>query len=99
MLDRTDIPKRGDLLHTNGGSRRERTCLILKVLPLKPTAGVPRCRVWAERWWEIDYDLRLRLFLSAERNGGQRVIHFKRYNPKKKIFEQHMRRKHALDLY
>ena len=44
------------------------------------------------RWWELEMDLRLALYVSAERNGGQRVILFKRYAAKKrkKTFEELM---------
>jgi hypothetical protein len=91
MLNGGPCPKRGDIVQTNIGSKRERTCLILAVYELRPLKGVPRCRVWAERWWHIEPILRARLHGSAERNGGQRVICFKRYPAKKrKTFEQLM---------
>lgn len=88
------LPKRGDILQTNRGDRRERTFLILKIHRLKSIHGVPRYSVWAERWWQIEPEMRMRLFQSAERAGGQKVIEFTRYpNPKKKpTFEQYMRR-------
>jgi hypothetical protein len=87
-------PKRGDILQTNIGDRRERTFLIIKTRRLRPINGVPRYSVWAERWWEFEPELRVRLFESAERSGGQKVIEFSRYPAKKKslTFEQHMRR-------
>ena len=94
MLDKSRIPKRGDLLHTNQGDRRERTWFVLHVHKLKPTIGVPRCRLWAERWWALEPEMRMSLFRSAERAGGQRVITCKRYPAKKrKTFEQYMNRK------
>lgn len=92
MLDDSALPKRGDLIQSNHGSRRERTWFILAVHPLRPR-GHPRCRVWVERWWHVDPRLRMRLFASAERNGGQRVIFFNRYPAKRKMsFEEYLRR-------
>ena len=94
MLDGSEPPKRGDLVQTNVGSNRERTWFVLKVRRLKDRIGVPRCKVWMERWWDVEPELRMRLYQSAERHGGQRVIHFKRYPAKKKArsFEQYMAR-------
>jgi hypothetical protein len=87
------LPKRGDILQTNLGGGRNRTRLILQVHRLKPTKAVPRCRAWAERWWEVEPEMRLKLFASAERNGGQEVLQFKRYPPKKRFsFEQYLGR-------
>ena len=93
-LDSDDaIPKRGDLLHTNLGDRRERTWLILRVKRLRPTVAHHRVKVWAERWWQLEPEFRIKLYRSAQRNGGQHVIHTKRYPPKKKrSFEQYMKR-------
>lgn len=95
-LDMTDghpIPKRGDIVQTNVGDTRERTWFVLHSHPLRPTKGVPRCRLWLERWWEIEPELRLRLYRSAERNRGQRYIHTRRYPAKnRKTFEQHTQR-------
>jgi hypothetical protein len=91
MLDGSPIPKRGDLIRTNIGNRRERTWFVLRVHALKPTKGVPRCRLWAERWYDVDVELRMRLYSSAERNGGQRCIDTKRYpTKKKKSFENYL---------
>jgi hypothetical protein len=84
MLDGSDIPKRGDLLHSNVGNRRERTWIVLRVRTLRRTKSVPRCQIWAERWWQMEVALRVRLYRSAERNGGQRVIYFARYKSKPK---------------
>lgn len=93
MYHQTQLPKRGDLLQSNAGDRRSRTWFVLAVHSLKPIRGVPRARVWVERWWEIEPELRSRLYQSAERNGGQCVIYFERYKAKKKpTFEQIMRR-------
>lgn len=85
--------KRGDILQTNIGDRRERTFLILRTHRVKPIRGVPRYSVWAERWWEIEPDARIRLFESAERAGGQHIIRLARYptKAKKRTFEQLMR--------
>lgn len=79
MLDGSHIPKRGDLLQSVVADQRSRTWFVLAVHTLKPTKGVPRARLWVERWWYVDPELRNRLFRSAERNGGQRVINFQRY--------------------
>ena len=94
MLDGSPIPKRGDLLQSNPGNKRERTWFVLSVHTLKPIKGVPRCCIWAERWWEVEPNLRVMLFRSAERRDGQQVIQFKRYPAKRKRsmnFEQYMR--------
>jgi hypothetical protein len=92
MYNGAPAPKRGDLLQTNVGNRRERTWFILRSTPVKPVKGVPRSKVWIERWWEIEPELRIKLWNSAMRNGGQDVIQFKRYPAKKKkqTFEQYM---------
>lgn len=78
-------PKRGDLLQTNVGSRRERTWMILTVRRMASRNHPRRYMLWAARWWELEVDMRVRLFRSAERNGGQRVIWFKRYPARKKL--------------
>lgn len=84
-------PKRGDLLQSNVGDRRERTWFILKSEPLQPVKGVPRFGLWIERWWDLEPELRIKLWNSAERRGGQQVIPFRRYPAKKKkTFEQYM---------
>lgn len=94
MLDGTTIPKRGDLVQTNVGDVRERTWFVLRTRRLVPRKkGVPRAKLWIERWWELEPAFRLRLYRSAIRNGGQRVIHFKRYPSKRKkrlSFEDYM---------
>jgi len=88
-------PKRGDLVHTNVGNKRERTWLVLKAQRVKrnqANSTTIRYKVHLARWWELNPKLRLALYRSAERNGGQRVIHFKPYpvRSKKKTFEQYM---------
>jgi hypothetical protein len=92
-------PKRGDLVHSNVGDRRERTVMVLAVhvLPTRwcPEMGIEaqRTRVWAARWWELEPEMRMALYRSAERNGGQLVYLFERFPPKKKrTFEDLMRR-------
>jgi hypothetical protein len=81
--------KRGDIVQTNVGNKRERTCLILRVHRVNRIVHsmaemIPRYQVWCERWWELEADLRMRLFRSAERAGGQRVFLFYRYKRKNK---------------
>lgn len=92
-------PKRGDLLQSNIGTSRERTWLILRVKELYPRhcpqmGGVVTIpyKIWAERWWDIEPELRVKLFRSAERAGGQECHGFKRFPAKKKArtFEQLM---------
>lgn len=91
MLDGSPIPKRGDLLESNVGDKRQRTWFVLSVKALKPTKGVPRCKLWVERWWHLEPQLRVNLWRSAERRGGQQVVQFRRYPSKKrKTFEQYM---------
>ena len=70
-------PKRGDLLQTNVGDRRERTWFILR--SRRSPRREWRFHLWAERWWQIEPDLRMRLFRSAERNGGQGLLALYRY--------------------
>lgn len=92
-LDTDDarIPKRGDLMQSNVGDRRERTWFILAVRRVRQAGNMPRFKLWIERWWEIEPELRVRLWQSAERHGGQQVISTYRYPTKKRrTFEQHM---------
>src|SRR5579875_579357 len=84
MLDGSAAPKRGDLVQTNIGDRRERTWFVLRSHRLRPLNGVVRVKVWVERWWQLEPDFRKRLYRSALRNGGQQVIRFKRYPPKRR---------------
>lgn len=84
-------PKRGDIVQTNVGNPRERTWMILHARQIRRSAGqtpigavVPRFDVWMARWWELEADFRMRLFRSADRAGGQRVLFFRRYPPKKR---------------
>lgn len=96
ILDGTpEAPKRGDLLQTNLGDRRERTWLVLYARRVRRRSqdGRPlRYEMHAARWWEIEPETRMALFRSAERRGGQRVWHFERYGQQKKpTFEDLMR--------
>jgi hypothetical protein len=88
-------PKRGDLLQSNYGDRRERTWFILSARKIaqRPSYPIPlgtlkpRFAVWRARWWDLEPDFRIRLYRSAERNGGQVV-----WYPQIKQFEN-LRRK------
>lgn len=71
--DNPPIPKRGDLIHTNVGSKRERTWLILRVIQMRRCHN--KYKVLKARWWELTPKVRMALFRSAERNGGQEVIY------------------------
>ena len=91
ILDGGPPPKRGDIVQTNVGNRCERTWMILRVRKIRRRDNTtplgklaPRFDVWMARWWELEPDFRMRLYRSAERNGGQNVMHFQRYRPKKK---------------
>lgn len=87
------VPKRGDIVQTNVGDRRERTWMILQARHMKRAKHPHRYHVFAARWWELEQDMRIRLWRSAERNGGQRTIYFKRYPVKKRrTFEDFMER-------
>ena len=76
-----EAPKRGDLLQTNCGDRRERTWFVLHAHRINPVVRnvqvwrdwneKPRFKVWRARWWELEADFRIRLYRSAERRGGQ----------------------------
>jgi hypothetical protein len=92
MSDGDPAPKRGDIVQTNvGDKKRERTWLVLKSRKVRSQTFSSRYQVWMGRWWQLETDLRLALYRSAERNGGQRVIFFKRYPAKRrKSFEQYM---------
>lgn len=98
-LAESDVPKRGDLMQSNVGKKTERTWIILAVRKLKPKfcaemgCETHRYKVWAERWWELDPAMRMALWQSAERAGGQSVHGFYRFPAKKPpTFEQYMRR-------
>jgi hypothetical protein len=94
-------PKRGDLIHTNVGDRRERTWLVLRTQILKnricePMGGImaQRTKIWRERWWALEPEMRVALYRSAERAGGQLMHESVPFPVKRKpTFEQHMRRK------
>ena len=64
MSDGDPAPKRGDLVQTNVGYRRERTWLVIKARKIKRKTeiGSPRYHVWMARWWELETDLRLTLY-------------------------------------
>lgn len=89
ILDGGPPPKRGDLVYTNIGNKRERTWMILRTKKVNrivrdASCLVPRYNVWMARWWELEPDFRMRLYRSAERNGGQNAMNFQRYRPKPK---------------
>jgi hypothetical protein len=85
-------PKRGDLVQTNVGNKRERTWFIVSAVSVKTKTGLRRFRIFMVRWWLLDPEMRIKLWNSAERRGGQQVIRFKRYPAKKRkrTFEQYM---------
>ena len=88
-------PKRGDLLYTNVGDKRERTWFILharKITRRNPDAP-RRYQLHTARWWELEPEMRVALWRLAERNGGQGVWWFRRYPAKsrKRSFESLMR--------
>lgn len=97
-------PKRGDLVQTNIGSQRERTWFVLAahILPTRPAPAhwssswgtlAQRTQLWAVRWWELEPEMRMALFRSAERAGGQITHPFQRFPPKRKpTFERYLRR-------
>jgi hypothetical protein len=94
ILDGSPGPKRGDIVQTNVGNRKERTWLVLKSRKIsrKASTSYPRYQVWMARWWHLETELRLALYRSAERNGGQQVISFKRYPAKRRRgFEDYMK--------
>lgn len=86
-----DGPKRGDLFQSSVGTKRERTWMVLRVRPIRrrdPNAN-RRFEVFMARWWELDAEMRMRLYRSAERNGGQKVHEFWWYpRTKRKTREQ-----------
>jgi hypothetical protein len=77
-------PKRGDIMQTNFGDRRERTWLVLRARHMSRAKHPRRYHVWMARWWELEPEMRMKLFQSAERNGGQNVIVFVRYKARKR---------------
>lgn len=85
FMDTDRRPKRGDILQTNVGNFRERTCLILMVHTSSRTPR--RYWLWAERWWQMEPDFRMRLYRSAERAGGQRTFWFVRYGRKQPKYD------------
>jgi hypothetical protein len=100
ILDGSDhSPKRGDLVQVRLKDRRAmRTYLVLRSCEIrrKVKGQLPRYKLWAVRWWELEPEMRLRLFASAERRGGQSEWFFSRYPAKKKrTFEQYMRQSNS----
>lgn len=98
ILDGGPGPKRGDLVETNVGDKRQRTWFVLRARRIrrKDRSAPARYEVEMARWWELEVEMRLRLYRSAERNGGQRVIHFTRYRrkPKRRMtFDDYMRQR------
>jgi hypothetical protein len=91
-------PKRGDLVQSNvehRGNKRERTWFVLKVRRMRrrDDSLLTRYDVFMVRWWELEPEMRMRLFRSAERAGGQRIITFHRYPLKRRqTFEEYMAR-------
>ena len=101
MMSRLPDPKRGDLLQSNIGKRTERTWFVLsaKELPVrqcKEWGGIwtRRFKLYAERWWDLEPQTRVRLYRSAERAGGQEIHAFYRFPTKKKTktFEEYLSR-------
>lgn len=93
-------PRRGDLIESNIGDRRERTWLVLGTHTLPTTwceqMGIiaQRTRVWAARWWQLEPEMRVALWQSAERAGGQRSYLFERFKAKRKrTFEDYIGRR------
>jgi hypothetical protein len=74
------VPKRGDLVQTAIFTKRERTCMVLRARRMR--GRLQRFALWLARWWELEPEMRVRLFRSAQRNGGQIVIMFERYKNK-----------------
>lgn len=93
IIDGGPAPKRGDLIQTNVGDRRERTWFVLRARRMKRAKHPRRYSVWAARWWELEPETRVKLYVSAQRNGGQAMFIFERYPAKRrKTFEEHMKR-------
>lgn len=66
-------PKRGDLMQTAIGTRRERTWFIWFVRSYRRGENPRRFKVLRVRWWEIEPETRIALWRSAELAGGQTV--------------------------
>ena len=85
-------PKRGDLMRTNVGDRRERTWFILGARRMR--CAERRFQIWRARWWELEPETRQALHRSAERHGGQECWELAADKPKrrsKRTFEDLMR--------
>lgn len=63
LTDAGPAPKRGDIVQTNIGDRRERTWLILYShrMRRRDETACPRFKLWMARWWELEPDFRMRL--------------------------------------
>lgn len=86
-------PKRGDLIQTNLGDRRERTWFVLYARHMRSRDHPRRFAITMVRWWDIEPDMRQALWRSAERRGGQTVFRFRPYAKRKKMtFEELMQR-------
>lgn len=95
IQDGGPAPKRGDLIQSNVGDRRERTWLVLHARHMRRAQFPRRYQIHAARWWELEPEMRQRLYRSALRNGGQSVFWLKRYPAKKRkpTFEEYMARR------
>jgi hypothetical protein len=91
MLDGGEGPRRGDIVQT---TRRTYLVLSSRKVKRRDPAAVPRYMLWAVRWWQLEPEMRMKLWNSACLRGGQRVFTIEWYPRKKKraTFEQHMRR-------
>lgn len=102
ILDGGPGPKRGDLIYTALKDRRGmrmRIVLRSRLMKRRDSSKPPRYQLWMERWWEIEPEVRMRLWRSAcRRPGGQRVFFLDWYPRKKKAknFESMMRRSTGL---
>jgi len=70
IAENLPAPKRGDLIYSGKGTRKERTWIIIRSV-LKKRAKNRSFGIFRARWWELEPDMRIRLYRSAQRNGGQ----------------------------
>ena len=90
ILDGGPGPRRGDIVQTT-----VRTYLVLRSRRIrrKDQNAPPRYALWMVRWWQLEPEMRMLLYVSAERRAdGQRVFYLKWYPRKKKGFEDYMKR-------
>lgn len=96
ILDGGRGPKRGDLVQSAIGTKRERTWIVLSSVRIKrrEASALPRYRLKMLRWWDVPPETRMRLYRWARSHGGQGVFWLQRYPAKKKkrTFEDYMRR-------